>query len=207
MKFTNETIIKIMQLCEDNSNLSVREQEDWFKKASTEECGNAIIGGYLTTFLGVAEENGIILDLTYSTMKNFSAGLTALYMKQQKLNYGSKRNAIVVGKTISVYLTLLCVNEEGSKLEYENGNSPLLTQEAAAELHSKSYAGISVSTGTERIINFFDAGQRCVFGHDMEVEGGLFVAMTPAIRAYKRATGVDLAEYGLMDTVISGVNK
>ena len=140
-------------------------------------------------------------------MKNFSAGLAALYLTQQKLNFESKRNAIVVGKTISVYLTLLCVNEEGGRLKYENGNSPLLTQEAAAELHSRSYAGISVSTGTERIINFFDAGQRCVFGHDMEVEGGLFVAMTPAIRAYKRATGVDLAEYGLMDTVISGVNK
>ena len=204
MTFTNETIVKIMQLCKDNSNLSVREQEDWFKKASAEECGNAIIGGYLTTFLGVAEENRIALDLTYGTLKNFSAGLASLYLTQQKLNFESKRNAIVVGKTISVYLTLLCVNEEGGRLKYENGNSPLLTQEAAAELHSRSYAGISVSTGTERIINFFDAGQRCVFGHDMEVEGGLFVAMAPAIRAYKRATGVDLAEYGLGDVMIGG---
>ena len=102
MTFTNETIVKIMQLCKDNSNLSVREQEDWFKKASAEECGNAIIGGYLTTFLGVAEENRIALDLTYGTLKNFSAGLAALYLTQQKLNFESKRNAIVVGKTISV---------------------------------------------------------------------------------------------------------
>ena len=205
MTFTNETIIKIMQLCEDNSNLSVREQEDWFKKASTEECGNAIIGGYLTTFLGVAEENGIALDLTYGTLKNFSAGLAALYLKQQKLNYESKRNAIVVGKTISVYLTLLCVNEEGGRLKYENGNSPLLTQEAAAELHSRSYAGISVFTGTERIINFFGAGKRCVFRHDTEVKDDLFVPMTPAIRAYKCAVGVDLTKYGFGDVMIGGM--
>lgn len=157
------------------------------------------------TFLAVAEENGIVLDLTYGTMKNFSAGITALYREQQKLNCEPKRNAIVIGKTISVYLTLLCVNEEGSKLEYVNGNSTLLTQEKAAELHSRSYAGISVFTGSERIINFFNAGQRCVFGHDMEIEGGLFVAMTPAIRAYKRATGVDLAEYGLGDVMIGGM--
>ena len=40
------------------------------------------------TFLAVAEENGIVLDLTYGTMKNISAGLAALYLKQQKLNYG-----------------------------------------------------------------------------------------------------------------------
>lgn len=205
MTYTNETIAKIIQLCENNSKLSKKDQENWWKTASTEEIGNAIIGGYLMTFLAVAEENGIAFDLTYGTMKNFSAGLAALYLKQQKLNYGSKRNAIVVGKTISVYLTLLCVNEEGGRLEYVNGNSTLLTQEAAAELHSRSYAGISVFTGTERIINFFDAGQRCVFGHDREVEGGLFVAMTPAIRAYKRATGVDLAKYGLGDVMIGGM--
>lgn len=37
------------------------------------------------------------------------------------------------------------------------------------------------------------------------VEGGLFVAMTPAIRAYKRATGVDLAEYGLGNVMIGGM--
>ena len=104
-----------------------------------------------------------------------------------------------------MYLTLLCVNEEGGRLEYVNGNSTLLTQEETAELHSRSYAGISVFTGSERIINFFGAGQRCVFGHDMEVEGGLFVAMTPAIRAYKRATGVDLAEYGLGNVMIGGM--
>ena len=205
MTFTNETIAKIIQLCENNSKLSKKDQENWWKTASTEEIGNAIIGGYLMTFLAVAEENGIAFDLTYGTMKNFSAGITALYREQQKLNYEPKRNAVVIGKTISVYLTLLCVNEEGGRLEYVNGNSTLLTQEAAAELHSRSYAGISVFTGTERIINFFDAGQRCVFGHDMEVEGGLFVAMAPAIRAYKRATGVDLAEYGLGDVMIGGM--
>ena len=93
-------------------------------------------------------------------------------------------------------MTLLCVNDEGSKLEYVNGNSTLLTQEETAELHSRSYAGISVFTGSERIINFFGSGQRCVFGHDMEVEGGVL---------YKRATGVDLAKYGLGDVMIGGM--
>ena len=88
MTFTNETIAKIIQLCENNSKLSKKDQENWWKTASTEEIGNAIIGGYLMTFLAVAEENGIAFDLTYGTMKNFSAGLAALYLKQQKLNYG-----------------------------------------------------------------------------------------------------------------------
>ena len=37
------------------------------------------------------------------------------------------------------------------------------------------------------------------------VEGGLFVAMAPAIRAYKHATGVDLAEYGVGDVMIGGM--
>ena len=40
MTFTNETIAKIIQLCENNSKLSKKDQENWWKTASTEERRN-----------------------------------------------------------------------------------------------------------------------------------------------------------------------
>lgn len=36
------------------------------------------------------------------------------------------------------------------------------------------------------------------------MENGLYVSMSPIIRAYRRATGDDLTQYGLSDIMIAG---
>ena len=82
----------------------------------------------------------------------------------------------------------------------------LLTPAGQEELHKHSWAGITAYAGKNKIVDFFDAGQKCVEKQDGPF--GLAVLFSNIIRLYKKATGLDLSQYGIHDVIlVNGMNE
>lgn len=61
----------------------------------------------------------------------------------------------------------------------------------------------SIETGINELIDFLPPALETL-DSPFEMEKGIFISMTPIIRAYKRATGVNLKDYNIADIAING---
>ena len=199
-KFKNNQVNHIMWEEAKTHGLSEEKFARIMQNADFEKRASIIIGGYLHSLFEMAEEYATPLDLTYDSVKDLASGLAVLYSVQRN-NYSEEENQAIVAKTISVYLTLLCANVHDCKIRFENKIAPLMLVDKRDATFDNTWGGVSVYTGTEKEVDFYNVGFDCVKGWTTEYDG-FFICMQPAIKAFKEATGDDLAEYGLDDILM-----
>ena len=117
--------------------------------------------------------------------------LRSLYMLQ-KPSYTREKNASIIGKTIGAVMYGLAMNEHGYSLTVEKGKKGPLW----ADLFTIYIDGLQK-------VDFLVPALQTVNSSLIVMQEGLFIDMTPVIKAYQTATGIDLAEHGLANIMIS----
>lgn len=166
------------------------------REKSVQEQGEDIIGAYWYTLLGEAMmgrlRNRKWIDFTYDTIGKLPYSLISLYQLQKENGYSRERNAVAIGKTIGAVMYGLAMNEHGYALTVEKGKKGPLW----ADLFNIYIAGLQK-------VDFLVPALQTVNSSLIVMQKGLSVNMSPVIRAYQMVTGIDLAEYGLANIMIS----
>ena len=141
------------------------------------------------------------IDFTYETIGKLPKALASLY-RLQKNGYSEAENADAIGRTIAATMYGLAMNEHGCELKVTRKRTVLTPPDAVMPpLWAEC---LYAETGIKNKVDFLEPSLKAVMNPFISMEKGLFIAMTPVIKAYKQATGVDLREYGLGDMMISG---
>ena len=166
-----------------------------FAEKSMQECGETIIVGYWRSLLEDAMIGrlhiGKWMDFTYETIDRLPYSLISLYMLQDDWGYPHERNATIIGKTIGAVMYGLAMNEHGYALTVEKGRKGPLW----ADLFNICIEGIQKT-------DFLAPALQSVHASPIVMQKGLIVDLTPVIRAYQTATGVDLAEHGIANIML-----
>lgn len=205
-KFKNEQINKILS-DHENYNIAVESADSMEKaaeimrKLSTEELGNAILGGYYSSLVEVAGWNDVFPEPSYDQLDKLAPALAMLYSAQRE-SYSPRENAEIIGKTIAAYMALLCINETGCVPQYSRINPMMYASQA--DIPEAWGGAIIIEVGSRKPVDFYQAGLDAVKEERIAMDDGLAVDMTPVIIAYRRATGIKLSEYGLANLMIGG---
>ena len=200
---TNDEIIfknpKIEEMIDENRRfmeLSDAEQQHFMKTAAIKQVGETFIGGYWTSFFDAMFllEQKYWMDMTYETLENLPYVLNSLY-KLQTEGYSHSENMEILAKTVAAYLYGLAMNEHGCRLIISEPSALLMNDPSN---QPPLWADmISIRTGISRELDFLEPALQAL------QRGKNTIALSPVIKAYKRATGVDLAQYNLKDILIS----
>ena len=157
-----------------------------------------IFAGYLDAIEDGAGLANMELDMTYETAKNIMPSVIALANLQNKNGYNNQRNAEITMKTLVAYLTLMAVNNNNAKIKVDRkGNS---RGSERPDLWSDRYY---LRINNKRDSDFLPYAIEGINAIPVEVDDGFTVDMNALIGAYQRITGVDLAEYGFANLVVT----
>lgn len=159
------------------------------RNMTQQKIGEMIIGGYLYSLLDAMQD---VMDekdwmkLTYDTIGNLPKALMILFMENKRQGYSQEESMEITAKTIASVLYGLAMNEHGRMLTVELGEEMPMWA---------NYFSISVDDMPAS--DFLEPALEALQPGPITVGNGLAVNMSPVILAYKAATGVDLAKYGL----------
>lgn len=158
-----------------------------------------IFAGYLDSLEEGAEMVSVDLDMTYDTINNLIPAIIALANIQHKSeNYKDDRhNAEITMKTLAAYLTLMAVNNHGIKISVNRKGS---SRGERPDLWSDRYY---LRINNKRESDFLPYAIEGIDATPVEVEDGFTVDINPLIGAYLRITGVNLADHGFANLIIT----
>ena len=187
-----ERILKLGEMNEAEAFAYMRGHNDALESVEM------IIGGYAVELVRAAEEAGLDLDLTYETLEKVPAAATFLYNKQHVNDYDDQRNKRVTCRTIAGYLTTLLINNHDPGVEaksYSNSKS-----ETRPEQWADRYVLKFNHKKNSDLLPYVWEGAT---NHPIEVDNGFMIDVNPLIEAYRRLTGVDLAEKRLANMILT----
>lgn len=158
-----------------------------------------IFAGYLDSLEEGAEMVSVDLDMTYDTIDNLIPAIIALANIQHKSeNYKDDgHNAEITMKTLAAYLTLMAVNNHGVKISVNRKGS---SRGKRPDLWSDRYY---LRINNKRESDLLPYAIEGVDATPLDVENGFTVDINPLIEAYLRITGVNLADNGFANLIIS----
>lgn len=157
-----------------------------------------IIGGYVSELITAAKEASVVLDLSYETVKNIPAALTLLYIKQHKWEYEDSRNKIVTCRTLAAYINLLIINYYGCSVNVKSYSNQ--RRESRPEMWADSMVLRLDNKSYSDMLPYVWEGANTA---PIEVENGFVIDVTPIVEGFKRLTGVDLADEGLSNMILT----
>jgi len=195
MKIQNDHTEKILKLGDMNEAESIA-----YMRSNSDALASVemIIGGYTIELLRTAEEVGLELDLSYETLNNVPAVAMFLYNKQHASGYDDSDNQRVTCRTIAGYLTTLAINNHELGVEaktYSNNKNEIRPEQWADRFVIK----LNHKKNSD-LLPYVCEGAT---SHPIEIENGFMIDIDPLVEAYKRLTGVDLAEKGLANMVLT----
>lgn len=173
-------------------------------KMSAEENAANILAGYWFSLLNDAVMNHLPvedwIDFSYETIDKLPIALAALY-KLQSESYSQKENAEIIAKTVAAVCYALAMNEHNCEFKVSTRRTKLTPPNAVLPpLWADAY---SIETGIKESVDFLPPALKTI-NSPFEMEKGIFISMRPIIRAYQRATGVNLEDYHIADIAING---
>ena len=89
-----------------------KETMEYYKKHAKNDAAQvkAIIGAYADELIAAADEEKILLDLTFDTIKNIPDAVKALYQKQYEAKIKDARNKEMTCRSLAAYMDLLIIN-------------------------------------------------------------------------------------------------
>lgn len=157
-----------------------------------------IIGGYAVELVRAAEEAGLDLDLTYDTLKNLPAAAMLLYNKQHVNDYDDERNKRVTCRTIAGYCVTLLINNHDSGIEVKSYSNS--KDETRPEQWADRYVLKFNHKKNSDLLPYVWEGAT---DYPIEIDNGFMIDVNPLIEAYARLTGVNLAEKGLANMILT----
>ncbi len=190
--FNNPKIDEMLKNAIDTENRSEEKRQKKTESMSASEMGESIIAGYWLTFFSQAKKTN---DFSYEQFNMDCFGediknLFQLVIRESTLD----RTKEVIAKTIAAYLYGLAMNEENCGIYVSRMRTELTAKDA--KLPPLWANAFSVKTGKEDRKDFLEAALESL-QYPVKIAGGLYLNMKPFVKAYKKATGVDLSEKGI----------
>jgi len=189
---TADRIIKLGEMNEAELFAYVRSHRDALESVEM------IIGGYTVELVRAAEEAGLELDLSYDTLENIPAATMLLYNKQHVNDYDDERNIRVTCRTIAGYFVALLINNHDPGIEakeYSNSKGEIRPEQWADRYVLK----INHKKNSDLLPYVWEGATQ----HPIEIDNGFMIDVNPLIEAYVRLTGVNLAEKGLANMMLT----
>lgn len=197
INFKNDEFKQMWEFATKTSKMTSKEYDKFIKKASRQETALSTMGAYAIDLVRSAEAQGVALDMTYSTIGLLDEAVKTFFDEMTDDCYAEEAIAVILARSMASYLALLAVNEENCPCEFQDKYSQLMTQSAFDELLDVTFSGVAVKLGEEKV-EFLPVALRCIRTKENDYTD-LYVNAIPLVRAYEKATGIDLCSYGVVD--------
>lgn len=196
--FTVET--KNKRLCElmDWVFKNLDNDDILWNEMSNQEAGEKLIGIFAGEMLLNAHKVGTKLDFTYDTLKNlpFAARRCLQEYAESGTSFGAC--ADYLARILAAYIYCLSLNEHDCPWKVRLANSKF-----SSPVSEPLWAGVfRVTTGINEKKNFL---LDVMSGSEARVKGGngyMMIFISSIVKSYKKAFGIDLLEYGLVDMML-----
>ena len=199
INFKTEEFEKIWEITTKTCNMDQEAYEKFIEKSTKADVAKSIIGAYAIELLQTAASKGYILDMTYNTVDVLDEALRAIFEKMQNV-YTEEAIANVIARSMASYLILLSINEENCPCDYQDKYSSIMTEDALDEILDVTFSGVAIRSGSEKV-EFLPAAIRSIRTKEYDYSD-LYINTLPIARAYERATGIELGDYGFMNFLL-----
>ncbi len=189
-------IIKLGEMSQDEMRKYVKEHKN--------DCLaqiKSIIGLYAGELITAAQEAGVLLDLSYETLKNIPAALTMLYNKQHKWGYDDQQNKRVTCRTLAAYINLLIINTfemdsiEAYSVAFANVKGDIKPELWADHMVLK----LDNQKNSDMLPFVWEGANRA----PVKLDNGFMIDITPLVEGYKNLTGDNLVDSGLTNMIVT----
>ena len=197
LSIKNDKLVSHFQAERDMVALRSEDMEDPKVRAWSIDHPETMLYGYLDSFLEICENGNVEFDLTYNTINNLGTGLAMLYQVQKK-SYDQLKNTDIIAKTLASVLSYLAINEHGC---WFRTTSYLAQVKAGKAPKQPLWADVlSIAVGRKnKYMDLLAAAKEAVTPGSVMSPNGLSIQPVAIIAEYKKLTGVDLAEYGVVN--------
>ena len=187
-------IIKLGQMTQ-------KETMDYHKKHSKDDAAQvkAIIGAYAAELIAAADEQKVLLDLTYDTIKNIPDALNALYKKQHEAGVTDNRNKEATCRSLAAYMDLLIINNF-DECSIDARRYPSKDNEARPDRWTGFLSLILDGQKNSDMLPFVWEGANA---GEEKMEHGFKLDIGPLVDGYKKLTGGKLTDEGLTDMTLT----
>ena len=189
----NDKINELLKKNDDYFQNNQFSNNDYAKNMTYQEMGEFLLSGYWGSLLDSANvlKEEYRIDFSYNTLKNLPIVLKE-FLKITKENDPEESIEGTLIRTIAAYWYGLAMNENNSEIKVRvgNGKNPPYWSDM-----------FSIKIGKLKEENFLIIATE-IINKEFKVENKVFINMTPLIKSYNEAFGIDLSEYELYDFAI-----
>lgn len=189
----NDKINELLKKNDDYFQNNQFSNNDYAKNMTYQEMGEFLLSGYWGSLLDSANvlKEEYRIDFSYNTLKNLPIVLKE-FLKITKENNPEESIEGTLIRTIAAYWYGLAMNENNSEIKVRvgNGKNPPYWSDM-----------FSIKIGNLKEENFLIIATE-IINKEFKVENKVFINMTPLIKSYNEAFGIDLSEYELYDFAI-----
>lgn len=189
----NDKINELLKKNDDYFQNNQFSNNDYAKNMTYQEMGEFLLSGYWGSLLDSANvlKEEYRIDFSYNTLKNLPIVLKE-FLKITKENDSPETIEGTLIRTIAAYWYGLAMNENNSEIKVRvgNGKNPPYWSDM-----------FSIKIGNLKEENFLIIATE-IFDKKFEVENKVFINMTPLIKSYNEAFGIDLSKYEVYNFVI-----
>lgn len=201
----NEHVLDLLNESNRTANFAAKEEQAYVEKLDAVQRAEYVLSGYVADMLRNSIEVHKELDLSYGTVGNLPAvlGLRLREIREMKAPWQDCMSSLA--KNLAAYLFFLAMNEHGCALKV----TQMGTAFAPPPKSEKPFWGdlFRYKTGVRREVDFLPAVMESMQKLPLSGNPLMTLTVSPIIRAYRSATGVDLSEYGMVDMALEVGDK
>jgi len=196
----NEHVLDLLNESNRTSNFTAKEEQAYLEKLDAVQRAEYVLSGYVADMLRDSIEVHRELDLSYGTVGNLPAVLGLRLREIRDMKTPWQDSVASLAKSLAAYLFFLAMNEHGCALKVTQMGTPF-----APPLKSEEPLWgdlFRYKTGVRREVDFLPAVMESMQKIPLPGNPLMTLTVSPIIRAYRSATGVDLSEYGFSDMAL-----
>ena len=169
-----------------------------WNEMSNQEAGEKLISIFACDMLINAHKVGADLDFTYDTLKNlpFAARRCLQGYMESGVSFGACADSLA--RSLAAYIYCLSLNEHDCPWKVRQMKSMLSSQTLGPLLGG----ALCVTTGVNEKKDFLLAALSSSSIRVKDGTGYMMIFVSSIVKAYKKAFGINLSDYGLVDMVL-----
>ncbi len=173
---------------------------EYYKKHVRDDAAQikAIIGAYAAELIAAADEEGLVLDLTFDTVGAVQGALSALYNSQYKAGIADPRNKELTCRALAAYMDLLIINNFDD-CAIDARRYPNKDNEARPDRWTGFLTLILDKKKNSDMLPFVWKGANA---SQEEVKNGFSIDIGPLAEGFRKLTGIKLTKSGLADMTL-----
>lgn len=197
----NDYTFKMVEMLFENMDLGTQKAIAKVAECGINEFGQSVAGAFISDLFSDSAKSNVSLDLSYDTVNELTVCAARVYNHNINVNGMEPAHAKrLFCRMIAAYLIYLCANEHDCKLDVRK-----LSSAPSPSEDEKYWAScLEIKIGNKTKVDFLVAaieGVKCASTKNM-LTGQDWYSVAPLVEAYKKATGVNLAEKGFCDIVL-----